>query len=273
MVRLAALILLTAGLFGCDYASKSAAKATLEGGEVVSVAPAVLRGAVELRYVENDDIAFNVLRRFGLPRSPKLLVALSSLGLAGMVLTLALARRRRGEPRDARPRHGLEGTDARAVGPGAAGCRPAASSGVGAGADAAAGGSRRAAGSVPDVASRLGDGAGAGVAAGGAADAASHGDAGGAGSVVAADVVGRVHSRHGAGRPALSGVSLTGGALVLGGALGNFVDRIGRGYVIDFIHVHGWPVFNVADIAVVVGMGLIALAHLRKPPGQAVAPS
>jgi lipoprotein signal peptidase len=55
--------------------------------------------------------------------------------------------------------------------------------------------------------------------------------------------------------------------LVLGGALGNFVDRIRYSYVIDFIHAHmtwggrdhSWPTFNVADIAICVGVGLIAL--------------
>jgi signal peptidase II len=51
-------------------------------------------------------------------------------------------------------------------------------------------------------------------------------------------------------------------ALVVGGALGNLVDRVVRGYVVDFIHVHGWPVFNVADIAVAVGVGFIVGARL-----------
>src|ERR1019366_9114951 len=50
--------------------------------------------------------------------------------------------------------------------------------------------------------------------------------------------------------------------LVLGGALGNVFDRIRYGHVIDFIdaHVgeHHWPTFNVADIAICVGVGLMA---------------
>jgi len=67
-------------------------------------------------------------------------------------------------------------------------------------------------------------------------------------------------------------------ALVLGGALGNVVDRAARGYVIDFIHLTRWPVFNVADIAVVAGMILLMLAALRRtppatPPAPASAPS
>ena len=53
-------------------------------------------------------------------------------------------------------------------------------------------------------------------------------------------------------------------ALVLAGALGNVVDRAVRGYVVDFIHITRWPVFNVADMAVVAGMMLLVLASLRK---------
>lgn len=50
--------------------------------------------------------------------------------------------------------------------------------------------------------------------------------------------------------------------LVLGGALGNALDRLTRGYVIDFIHVRFWPVFNVADIAITLGAGLLlVLGH------------
>jgi signal peptidase II len=52
-------------------------------------------------------------------------------------------------------------------------------------------------------------------------------------------------------------------ALVLGGAIGNVVDRMTRGYVVDFIHVRMWPVFNVADIAICVGGALVGLALMR----------
>jgi signal peptidase II len=48
-------------------------------------------------------------------------------------------------------------------------------------------------------------------------------------------------------------------ALVLSGALGNAIDRLIRGPVVDFIDVHYWPVFNVADISVSVGLGLLLL--------------
>ncbi|MBW2529326.1 MAG: signal peptidase II [Deltaproteobacteria bacterium] len=63
--------------------------------------------------------------------------------------------------------------------------------------------------------------------------------------------------------------------LVLGGALGNLVDRIRYGYVVDFIDVfvtyggdvRHWPTFNVADIAICVGVGLMAIDMFtsRKP--------
>lgn len=58
----------------------------------------------------------------------------------------------------------------------------------------------------------------------------------------------------------------TGYALAVAGAIGNVTDRIFRGYVVDFIHVTNWPIFNVADIAVAVGMGLVLLASFRSPP-------
>ncbi len=52
-------------------------------------------------------------------------------------------------------------------------------------------------------------------------------------------------------------------SLVLGGALGNLVDRVRLGEVIDFLDVHWyryhWPAFNVADIAICVGVGLLLL--------------
>jgi lipoprotein signal peptidase len=55
--------------------------------------------------------------------------------------------------------------------------------------------------------------------------------------------------------------------LVLGGALGNVFDRVRYGHVIDFVDVHiilkgrdhHWPTFNVADVAICIGVGLMAL--------------
>jgi len=67
-------------------------------------------------------------------------------------------------------------------------------------------------------------------------------------------------------------------ALVAGGALGNFVDRVLRGYVIDFIDWHWrnqpgmrWPTFNVADAAICVGVALMLLDSFR--PRRATEPS
>jgi signal peptidase II len=54
--------------------------------------------------------------------------------------------------------------------------------------------------------------------------------------------------------------------LQLGGAVGNLIDRIRQGYVVDFVdfgyHANWWPVFNVADSAIVVGVALLALNAL-----------
>jgi signal peptidase II len=52
-------------------------------------------------------------------------------------------------------------------------------------------------------------------------------------------------------------------ALILAGGVGNLVDRALRGYVVDFVHVRYWPVFNVADAYLVVGIGLMLLFYRR----------
>jgi signal peptidase II len=58
--------------------------------------------------------------------------------------------------------------------------------------------------------------------------------------------------------------------LQLGGALGNLIDRVRQGYVVDFVdlgyHANWWPVFNVADSAIVVGVALLALNALSPSP-------
>lgn len=51
--------------------------------------------------------------------------------------------------------------------------------------------------------------------------------------------------------------------LVMGGALGNLLDRARFGYVVDFIELPYWPIFNLADACIVVGGGLLALQALR----------
>lgn len=57
--------------------------------------------------------------------------------------------------------------------------------------------------------------------------------------------------------------------LLLGGGLGNDVDRIARrssGGVVDFLTLPHWPAFNVADVAITVGVvGLVVLVVLRRP--------
>lgn len=144
-------------LVGCDHATKYVAKAELESDGPRAVIPSVL----ELRYVENTDMAFNLLRWIPEQVRAPLLLVLGAAGIAAVAVFLLRSK-------------------------------------------------------VP----------GAGVA----------------------------------------------GALILGGALGNYLDRLFRGYVVDFIHVTHWPVFNVADIAVSVGLGLFLLVSLRAPRGPAQLP-
>lgn len=191
-------LLLTLGLFGCDHATKIAAKATLEGAAAVPIAP----GLLELRYVENDDIAFSAFHHLGLPRSPMVFAILSSVAIGLLVGTLLLARYRR-----RRTRQVAEG-------------------GVAAPSDAT-----RENASLP-----------------------SEEPDGSSDRMVQA-----------------------GWAFILGGAFGNLADRILRGYVVDFIHLKGWPIFNVADIAVVVGFGLMFLARVRRrrptPPAPPTPPA
>jgi signal peptidase II len=57
--------------------------------------------------------------------------------------------------------------------------------------------------------------------------------------------------------------------LILGGAIGNLVDRFRFGYVVDFLDIyvrdHHWPAFNVADSAICIGIALLFLDMRRKP--------
>ena len=57
-------------------------------------------------------------------------------------------------------------------------------------------------------------------------------------------------------------------ALILGGAIGNVIDRIARGQVVDFVLLHWqrfyWPAFNVADSAITVGAVLLVVDELRR---------
>ena len=51
-------------------------------------------------------------------------------------------------------------------------------------------------------------------------------------------------------------------AVALGGATGNLLDRLLRGHIVDFIEIGFWPVFNVADVSIVAGLGLMLMALL-----------
>jgi signal peptidase II len=150
--RLALLIALTL-LVGCDHATKFAAKSGLEGQRPHSL----IHGILDLRYTENTDVAFNLLR--AVPervRAPLLVV----LGAAAMLGLLAVLLVRQGASRFAR-------------------------------------------------------------------------------------------------------IALL---LMTAGALGNYLDRIVRGYVVDFIQIPHWPVFNVADVYVTAGALLLAWSafHARR---------
>ena len=62
---------------------------------------------------------------------------------------------------------------------------------------------------------------------------------------------------------ALSRIYIVAFSLILGGAVGNLIDRIVYGYVIDFIDFRIWPVFNIADSAITVGAIMIAFKCFR----------
>jgi signal peptidase II len=140
-------------LVGCDHATKLVAKAALESAPPRAVIDSVL----DLRYVENTDVAFNLLRWIPEAVRRPLLTVFGALAIAGL-LALAVSRR-------------------------------------------------------------------------------------------------------------LAGACGAALVLILAGAFGNYQDRLCRGYVIDFIHVAHWPVFNVADILVTLGVALFALASVRHRTG------
>ena len=77
--------------------------------------------------------------------------------------------------------------------------------------------------------------------------------------------------------PARSRLPQTALALIMGGALGNLLDRARLGYVIDFVdaywRMHHWPAFNVADSAISIGVVLLVVDILRQPQaGEAPQP-
>ncbi len=85
-------------------------------------------------------------------------------------------------------------------------------------------------------------------------------------SIASAVIIYLLRKHH---RETLFSLSLS---LVLGGALGNLIDRIRWGYVVDFLDffygTYHWPAFNVADMAITGGVMLLILDSLRKPGGK-----
>ena len=74
--------------------------------------------------------------------------------------------------------------------------------------------------------------------------------------------------------PRYEAISLS---LVLGGALGNLVDRVNRGFVVDFLDFHWsgrhWPAFNLADVWIVSGVALLLLVGLLASLREKEAPT
>ncbi|TMJ04125.1 MAG: signal peptidase II [Bacillati bacterium ANGP1] len=58
-------------------------------------------------------------------------------------------------------------------------------------------------------------------------------------------------------------------ALLAGGAVGNLIDRVRFGAVIDYLDLHIWPVFNLADIAVTIGAALLILSLVARTQATA----
>ncbi|MCA9772565.1 MAG: signal peptidase II [Myxococcales bacterium] len=78
-------------------------------------------------------------------------------------------------------------------------------------------------------------------------------------------------------------LAITAEALLLGGALGNLYDRVVYGHVVDFLdffvdwggRIYHWPTFNIADVAITVGVALLLLDMLfqKEPIGPDVSPA
>lgn len=64
-------------------------------------------------------------------------------------------------------------------------------------------------------------------------------------------------------------LTVAGGALITGGALGNLYDRVQYGFVVDFLNVPRWPTFNLADVSITLGVVLVLvgqmLVHSEEP--------
>jgi signal peptidase II len=56
--------------------------------------------------------------------------------------------------------------------------------------------------------------------------------------------------------------------LQLGGAIGNLIDRVHYGHVVDFVDIGFWPIFNVADMSIVAGVAILAYCLWREDHGS-----
>ena len=65
--------------------------------------------------------------------------------------------------------------------------------------------------------------------------------------------------------PAMTRLSQAGSALLLGGAVGNFIDRLDGNGVVDYLHSGWFPTFNLADVFVTTGVILLILGTMRSP--------
>jgi signal peptidase II len=87
-------------------------------------------------------------------------------------------------------------------------------------------------------------------------------------AVIAAVLISMLIRRHAGEKLFCSGL-----ALILGGAVGNLIDRLAWGHVVDFLQLHAgpwyWPAFNVADSAITVGAVLVVLDSFRGKRGRA----
>ena len=76
--------------------------------------------------------------------------------------------------------------------------------------------------------------------------------------------------------PARNTLPRLGLGLIMGGAVGNLIDRLRHGYVIDFVDAfwgqYHWPAFNVADSCISVGVAMLVLDMLRNPQPAAGTP-
>mgnify|MGYP000734077670 CR=1 FL=1 len=65
--------------------------------------------------------------------------------------------------------------------------------------------------------------------------------------------------------PVMTSLSRAGAALLLGGAVGNFIDRLDGQGVVDYLHSGWFPTFNLADVFVTTGVALLILGTIRSP--------